>query len=293
MESPITFPYHGVADRTRPPGAMPALTLVIAVYNKPEILRMVLAGVARQVFRDFEVIVADDGSGPEIADVVEEARRADGLRIEHLWHEDRGWRKNVMLNKAVRAAAADYLVFIDGDCIPARHFLLDHWNEREPRTVLMGRRVEMSRRWGSAMTVEKVRSGEFERFGWREVKESLFGESLRNEDAVRLPSPLIRRLLKRNVRTLLGCNFSAWKSDVENINGFDEEYDGPGWGEDADVQYRFSLAGVTGKSMRNVAVQYHLWHPQTRPSEKCRTRFEMVERSGRSRCAKGLVQVDA
>jgi len=272
---------------------MPALTLVIAVYNKPENLRMVLAGVARQVFRDFEVIVADDGSGPEIAAVVEEARRADGLRIEHLWHEDRGWRKNVMLNKAVRAAAADYLVFIDGDCIPARHFLLDHWNERHPRNVLMGRRVEMSRRWGSAMTVEKVRSGEFERFGWREVKESLLGESLRNEDAVRLPNPLVRRLLKRNVRTLLGCNFSVWKSDVETINGFDEEYDGPGWGEDADVQYRLALAGVTGKSMRNVAVQYHLWHPQTRPSEKCRMRFEMVSRSGRPRCAKGLLHVDA
>jgi glycosyltransferase involved in cell wall biosynthesis len=272
---------------------MPALSLVVAVYNKPENLRLVLAGVARQRFRDCEVLIADDGSGPEIAKVVEEFRRDGAFPVRHLWHEDRGWRKNAMLNTAIRTAESDYLVFIDGDCIPAAHFLLDHWTEREAGRVLMGRRVEMSERWGSAMTVEKVRSGEFERFGWREVKESLFGESLRNEDAVRLPSPLLRRLLRRNVRTLLGCNFSAWKRNMEAINGFDEEYDGPGWGEDADIQYRLALAGVTGKSMRNLAVQYHLWHPQTRPSENCRTRFEIVSRSGRSRCAKGLVHADA
>ena len=267
---------------------MPSLSLVVAVYNKPEKLRLVLAGVARQVFRDFEVLIADDGSGPAIAAVVDEARRVDGLAITHLWQEDAGWRKNRMLNTAIRAARSDYLVFTDGDCIPAAHFLLDHWTEREPGRTLMGRRVEMSERWAASLTAARVRSGAFERFGWTEVRESLLGQSLRNEDAVRIPSPLLRRLLRRDVRTLLGCNFSAWRRDMEEINGFDEEYDGPGWGEDADVQYRLGLVGVTGKSMRNVAVQYHLWHPQTKPSDRCRARFEAVQREGRARCVRGL-----
>src|SRR5437868_15166164 len=99
------------------------LSLCIAVYNKPHILRLVLGTCARQTLRDFEIIIADDGSKPEIAGVIEEARRMHGLEIQHLWHEDLGWRKNVMLNNAIRAARTDYLVFIDGDCLLHRRFL--------------------------------------------------------------------------------------------------------------------------------------------------------------------------
>ncbi len=93
-----------------------------------------------------------------------------------------------MLNNAVRASRADHIVFIDGDCIPARHFLLDHWNEREEGKVLLGRRVEMSERWSRALTVEKIRSGEFERMGWAEMIDGLKGRSLRVEDGIRIPS---------------------------------------------------------------------------------------------------------
>lgn len=268
----------------------PSLSLIIAVYNKPENLRLLLAACARQSCEDFEVIIADDGSGPEVGQLIMEARPRYRFPIAHLWHEDRGWRKNTMLNNGIRAAHAQQLVFIDGDCIPSRHFLLDHWNERQEHRVLLGRRVETSARWSAALTMEKITSGEFERFGPRELWDGLRGASLRVEDGIRMTSPLLRRLLLRNVQGMLGSNFSVAKRYLEAINGFDERYDGPGCGEDSDLQYRLSLIGVTGKSLRNLAIQYHIYHPATRVSQKSLQRFLEVCKTGEPRCLAGLEQ---
>lgn len=266
----------------------PSLSLVIAVYNKPAALRLVTAALARQSFRDFEVIIADDGSGPAVADVVSWAQSGLPFPLQHLWHDDNGWRKNTMLNNAIRASRSDYLVFIDGDCLSSRHFLLDHWNERMPARVLLGRRVETSRRWSESLTLERVESGAFERLGWKEIMDGLAGRSLRVEDGLRMKHRWVRTLLLRNVRGMLGSNFSAWKRDLLAVNGFDELYDGPGCGEDSDIQFRLSLAGVTGKSIRNLAIQYHLWHPATRVSDACWDRFEMIKRTSDPRCINGL-----
>jgi len=267
---------------------VPHISLIIAVYNKPEVLRLVLTACARQSFRPFEILIADDGSGPAVRNVVDTARSASGRSITHLWHEDRGWRKNVILNAAVRAARGEYLVFIDGDCIPAGDFLLDHWHEREARRVLLGRRVETSERWSRALTVERIASGEFEKLTWAELRDGLAGRSLRVEDGIRMRSRLVRRMLLRNVTGMLGSNFSVARSDLAAINGFDELYDGPGCGEDSDVQFRLSLAGITGKSLRNLAIQYHVWHPRTAVSDACWDRFEMIRRLGEPRCMAGL-----
>lgn len=269
----------------------PSLTLVIAVYNKPENLRLVLAGCARQSFTDFEVIIADDGSGPEIGLVVEEAARAYAFPITHLRHEDVGWRKNAMLNNGIRAARAGHIVFIDGDCIPGRRFLRDHWSEREEGRVLLGRRVETSERWSRELTLEKALGGDFERYGPKEWMDGLRGKSLRVEDGIRIPSRFLRRLLLRTAPGVLGSNFSAAKKDLEAVNGFDELYNGPGCGEDSDIEYRLSLIGVTGKSLRNLAVQYHIWHPRTKVSDACWDRFQEVKRRALPRCEVGLERV--
>ncbi len=268
----------------------PKLSLVIAVYNKPENLRLVLAGCARQSFTDFEIIIADDGSGPDVKNIVEEAQRQMSCQITYLWHEDRGWRKNTMLNNGIRAARGEHIVFIDGDCIPGRDFMLDHWNEREPNKVLLGRRVETSERWSGALTLEKVHSGEFERYGLSEWADGLLGKSLRVEDGIRIRSRLLRKLLLRNVHGMLGSNFSAARKDLEAVNGFDEEYTGPGCGEDSDIQYRLSLIGVTGKSLRNLAIQYHIYHPPTMTSEASWRRFENMKATKITRCNVGLVK---
>jgi glycosyltransferase involved in cell wall biosynthesis len=270
----------------------PFLSLIIAVYNKPEILRLVLAACARQSIRNFEVLVADDGSGPAVRQVIEESRRSSGIPLTHIFHDDRGWRKNTILNSAIRASQSDYLVFIDGDCIPSRQFLEDHWREREEHTVLLGRRVETSKRWSVALTVGAITSGDFERLDWGVCLDGLRGEALRIEDGIRIPSALLRKILLRNVRGMLGSNFSVAKPDLLAINGFDELYDGPGCGEDSDIQYRLSLTGVKAKSIRNLAIQFHVHHPLTHVSDACWERFERVRRTGQPRCRIGLEHVD-
>ena len=268
----------------------PNITLVISVYNKPEVLRLVLAACARQSFPDFEIVVADDGSSTAVRDVVAGALRNSPQPIIHLWHEDRGWRKNVILNSAILASRGRHLVFIDGDCIPSRHFLRDHWEEREDRRVLLGRRVETSERWSAALTLRRVESGEFEHLGLAEIRDGLTGRSLRVEDGIRMPARFLRRLLLRNVSGMLGSNFSVAREELVAINGFDELYDGPGCGEDSDVQFRLSLNGVSGKSLRNLAIQYHVWHPRTTVSDACWDRFEMIKRTRNARCLAGLEQ---
>jgi glycosyltransferase involved in cell wall biosynthesis len=275
-------------DRTVVMGHKPLLSLVIAVYNKPEILRLVLAACARQSFTGFETIVADDGSGPAVREVVAEAQRRCALPLTHLWQEDRGWRKNTMLNNAVRASRSDYLVFTDGDCLPSRHFLRDHWNEREKGKLLIGRRVETSERWSQALTFEKVTSGEFDRLGWREWADGLAGRCRRLEEGIRIQNRLVRKLFRKDARRILGSNFSVAKKDLEEINGFDELYGGPGSGEDSDVQYRLSLIGVIGKSLRNLAIQFHVYHSPTGADENSRQRLTAVVQRGEPRCRQGL-----
>jgi glycosyltransferase involved in cell wall biosynthesis len=270
----------------------PSLSLIIAVYNKPEILRLVLAACARQSIGNFEVLVADDGSGPAVRQVIEEFRRSAGLLLTHVFHDDRGWRKNTILNSAIRASRSDYLVFMDGDCIPSRRFLEDHWREREERTVLLGRRVETSKRWSASLTVEAITSGNFERLDWGVCMDGLRGDALRIEDGIRMRSALLRKVLFRNVRGMLGSNFSVAKADLVALNGFDELYDGPGCGEDSDILYRLSLTGVQAKSIRNLAIQFHVYHPLTRVSDACWERFERVRRTGQARCRMGLEHLD-
>ncbi len=103
-----------------------SLTIIIAVYNGVRNLEFIFAALARQSMNDFEVIIADDGSGPEIRKLIERTKPRLPFPVNHLWQADQGFRKNVMLNKSIEVAQTDYLAFIDGDCLPHRHFLKDH-----------------------------------------------------------------------------------------------------------------------------------------------------------------------
>ena len=138
---------------------MPKASLIIAFYNKIDFLKLVLAGCERQTMKDFEVIIADDGSRPEIVAEINQIKEASPLNIQHIWHEDDGWRKNEMLNKAVVASKSDYLVFVDGDCIPHSRFIEEHYLQREENTCLTGRRVNLSQKISNQLNPTNIKAG--------------------------------------------------------------------------------------------------------------------------------------
>ncbi len=271
----------------------PSLSLVIAVYNAVAYLEMILTALGRQTMRDFEVIVADDGSGPAIRDLVDRMRPAAGFPIDHLWQEDRGFGKNMMLNRSIAAAHSDYLVFIDGDCVPHREFLSDHWTRRAANRVLCGRRVNFSAQVTGRLTLDDIRSGRYERLSIGLLIDGMLARSSNLEDAVRINNGAIRWLFHRNRAQILGCNFSVERKLLERINGFNEEYRGPGLGEDSDVEFRLKLLGAEFASLRNLAILYHLYHPATVVGEENKMIYRRVVEAREPVCRMGLRHLDA
>lgn len=256
---------------------MPEVSLIISFYKRIDYLKLIFAGIQRQSFRDFEIIIADDGSDRETVKELESLATQIEFPLLHLWQEDKGFRKNKILNRAIAAAAADYLVFIDGDCVPHSEFLYEHYLNRKTGVCLTGRRVNLSAQFTTKLNYDKVKSGFLEN-NFLLVLDGLFGKSVDVEKGFYSKRPFLRKYFNKKYRGLLGCNFSIHKNDFLSINGFDERYEAPSIGEDSDVQFRLELNNIKIKSLNNIAVQYHLYHKlQNRPQINIDL-FEMVKK---------------
>ncbi|MDH5608012.1 MAG: glycosyltransferase [Cyclobacteriaceae bacterium] len=237
----------------------PAVSIIIAFYNRMDFLQLVLAGFERQNFIDFEIVLADDGSNEGVVQQLRTYISQSPLKIRHVWHEDHGWRKTKILNKAVLAAEADYLILIDGDCIPHPAFVREHYENRQAKTILAGRRVHLSKKFSVQLTPENIRKGKLDH--WLALLwDSLIGDSKNVEKALYLKSKWLRRFANRKPKDLLGCNLSFHKEDLLALNGYDERYVNPGTGEDTDLYVRSLHIGYTIKPILNMAIQYHLHH---------------------------------
>lgn len=257
----------------------PSVSVIISVYNKMHWLEMVLAGFEEQSFNDFEVVIADDGSKQEFREELERYCKGSSLKVQHVWHEDKGFRKTRILNKAVQKAKGEYLVFIDGDCIPARNFVGDHWFNRAPDIILAGRRANLSPGMTQSLTPEKIRNGELGKFSFYQ---RLWGDSLKKETkhvekSIRLPR-FIYKLLPSKSKGIVGCNFSVNKQDLLEINGFDMRYEAPEAGEDTDIEHRLRWKGKKIKYLKYQAIQFHLYHKRLqRESENLKILARVIE----------------
>ena len=233
----------------------PLLSLIVAVYNRDDFLEKVFESLLNQRFRDFEIIVADDGSGPAIAEII--AQYADRFPhpIQHEWHEDDGFRKTIVVNKAVTRSNTGYLVFIDGDCILHNRFLDRHYKRRKPNQVLAGRRVLLDPRITERVTVEDVHSRRIERipYWWNHAGQ------IDRWNGFYLPVLHPFRNLGRGDYQILGCNFSVHKDDFFRVNGYDERIIGRGL-EDNNLWRRFINSGIAVRTITREAIQYHLYH---------------------------------
>lgn len=240
-----------------------SLTVIIATYNHFEWLRLVLEGLRHQTIGGFQIIIADDGSNPQTVEEIKGYIAAHPeMNILHLWHEDKGWRKNIILNNALRHATGDYLCFLDADCIPAPRWAEDHLRLATPGKVIAGRRATfapwMNEQWES---LEALPADWFSRLKRTFLLNYFrFPKHTHPSRVIRYPIIGGKGLMQRTTGNLLGCNFGVWKRDLLAINGFDERYLGPGLGEDIDIAWRIRFNGCSIEKVPHQAITIHRNH---------------------------------
>lgn len=269
-----------------------ALSVIVSTYNKPRDLERVLWGYAQQSRKDFELLVADDGSGPKTADVIRRVCTEAGLEAVHVWHEDRGFRKSEIVNRAIEAAGGDTLLFTDGDTIPRSDLVEAHLRLAAPGRYLGGGYVKLPAAVSETITVDNVREGRFADLGWLRARGWRPGRR-----ALRLVrSPHVAALLDRLTPTaplFAGNNSSVAREAIQAVNGFDMAM-GYG-GLDRAVGYRLANLGVRGIQVRHRAVCMHLHHdrPYKDPQVVRRNReiLETIRRTGQTRAIAGLAEL--
>lgn len=214
----------------------PTITLLISTYNWLEALKKVLEGVERQTVMPDEIVIADDGSGEDTVSFVQQYAKTSCVPVRHVWHEDKGFRRSMILNKAVASATGDYIIEMDGDVIPERHFVEDHICVARRGYFVCGGRV---------MLKEDGR-----------ISPSHYFNCIRS---MVLRALVLRCNTEYNVRHIKGCNMAFWRDDFIAVNGYDEAMEG--WGsEDHEFTSRLLFAGVKYHRLKFGGVLYHLYH---------------------------------
>lgn len=256
-------------------------SLVIATYNWPEALALVLRSVRAQRVLPTEVVIADDGSGPATRALIEQEAATFPVPLRHVWHEDTGFRLGTIRNKAMAAAVGAYLIQLDGDMVLHPGFVASHLAFATAGSYVQGSRVMLD----AGRTAESLEAGRVVAGAW--------SPGVRNRvNALHMPwlSGLVRGPTDPMRRTR-GCNMAFWRDDIVRVNGYNEAIEG--WGrEDSELAARLQHAGVRRRNLKFSAVAWHLHH-RTRPQDAVSRNHGIYERTIAERltwCAQGIAQ---
>ena len=233
------------------------LSVIVTTYNRPDALRAVLDGLAAQSDADFEVRVADDGSGSETRAVVEDAATSFPVALTHIWQEDLGFRAGAARNRAAASADGEYLVFLDGDCIPRRDFIARHRQLSEPGWMVAGNRILLSEALTRRSLAQRTPLHTWALRLWHDAASR--GDINRTMPLRNLPLGPLRKLAAQRWQRVRTCNLGVWRRDFEAVNGFDETFQGWGY-EDSDLAVRLLNSGVRRKEGAFATGVLHLWH---------------------------------
>ena len=234
------------------------ISVIVTTHERADALDAVLRSLSAQTDRDFEVIVADDGSGPATAALIESWKPRLDRALAHAWHPHEGFRAGEIRNRAIVASAGSYCIFLDGDCIARADFVARHRALAEPGWFVTGNRILMS----ETMTARVLRDGlqpEIWNFPtW--MARRAHGDINRLAPMIALPLGPLRKLRAHEWRGARSCNLAIWRADLDAVDGFDADYNG--WGrEDSDLLVRLLHAGVRRKDGMFATGVLHLWHP--------------------------------
>ena len=224
-------------------------SLIIATYNWPEALELVLLSVLKQSITPDEVLIADDGSTLETQVLIKLYSSKFQTGIKHVWQEDKGFQKTSILNKSVYGSKGEYIIQIDGDIIMHKHFIRDHIKNAKKNNFIHGSRVFLN----EIKTKQSILHSN--------INFSFFEKGIKNRINC-IHSSFLARLLSQKNKTLKGtrgCNFSFWKEDFMKANGYNEDMNS--WGkEDTELSVRLMNNGMKKKKIKCLAVCYHLHH---------------------------------
>lgn len=263
------------------------ISVIVTTYEREDALDAVLRSFSHQIDRGFELIVADDGSGPGTAALVERWKSRLAVPLKHVWQEHRGFRAALSRNRAILVSRGDYCVFLDGDCLVRPDFIAAHRRLAEPGWFVAGSRVLLSEGI-SAMALGGHL--EPERWEFRQWIGPRFKARInRLLPLLRLRLGWLRKLRMRSWDGARSCNLAIWRTDLDRIDGFDTSY--VGWGrEDSDLLVRLLHAGIRRKDGIYATSVLHLWHPDADRAafEQNHQRFENVLRDGKIQAECGL-----
>ena len=266
------------------------IALIITTYNRPDALAAVLEGCLIQTDRDFEVVVADDGSTQDTADLIAAYQARAPFTIKHVWQEDAGFRAAAIRNRALAATDADYIVFADGDCVPPAEFVASHRRLAERGWFLSGNRLMLTQAFTEQVLHDKLPIHLWRLRDWLGALRR--GQIERLLPLLRLSVPdWLRKQLPQRWQGAKTCNLSAWREDLLRVNGLDESY--TGWGlEDSDLVVRLLRAGIGNKSARFAVPVFHLWHRENDRSNLAenRQRLQQVLQASHTRALQGVDQ---
>lgn len=240
-------------------------SVIISTFNHPGWLEKVLWGYECQTYKNFEVLIADDGSDEPTRALIDHFKTSSKLEIIHVWHEDAGYRKCQILNKAILAASTDYLLFTDGDCIPRNDFVEQHVKRAEKGFFLSGGAIRLPLDTSKLITRDDI------------VIQRSFSRKWLEENG--LEKKLLKNLKLNQNKWLAsvlnfitpanaswnGGNASGWKSDILSVNGFDERL--VYGGLDREFGERMINKGIKSKQLRYSAICIHLDHSRGYKSE--------------------------
>ena len=233
------------------------LSVIFTTYNSPDWLEKVLWGYKYQDFRNFEVLVADDGSTSETSELIQKMKSKVDYTIKHIWQEDAGFRKCEILNKAIVASETGYLVFSDGDCIPRKDFLSAHLKHRRENHFLSGGYFKLPMSISKRIQPDDIATERFVNLDW--LKKQGLEKSFKNSKLVLQGAgvKLMNAITPTNA-SWNGHNSSGWKKDILAINGFDERMR---YGaQDREFGERLMNNGIKGIQIRYSAITMHLDH---------------------------------
>ncbi len=232
------------------------ISVILSTYNAPRWLEKVVWGYQAQTYRDFEIVIADDGSGDETISLVAKLQKESGLTIQHQWHEDEGFQKCKIMNAAIAAAAGNYLVFSDGDCIPRADFLEQHVKARQKGFFLSGGYCKLNMEGSQRIDRELVLSGKA--FDPDFLQTCGLKKKWSAKHCARGSWASIMNAITPTKPTWNGHNASCWRTDAMQTNGFDERM--VYGGEDREFGERLFNAGLKSKQIRYSAICVHLDH---------------------------------